>query len=145
MLTPADVDALLAEMEAAVMAEIQAELAAWEAANAADAAAVGHMAEAHEAFVQRAGPGAVLCPVCKAGHLALRHGLLVCPAEGWRVNVSAEGVSMEGVSARLAAAYEEHAAAGCAGQLQFAVEDLFGCGDSLTSSCATCNSLAVVV
>lgn len=94
----------------------------------------------------RAGGGerAVLCPLCKASNLVLRAGLLVCPHEGWRLNLSVEGMSMDDVRARLAAAYEEHAASGCGAQLVFHIEDLYGC-DALTCSCDTCNSLVVVV
>lgn len=39
---------------------------------------------------------------------------------------------------------QEHAATGCSGQLAFHIEDLFG-SDSLTCSCALCNTLSVVV
>lgn len=39
---------------------------------------------------------------------------------------------------------QEHAASRCPGQLAFHIEDLLG-SNSLTCSCATCNSLAVVV
>jgi len=48
----------------------------------------------------------VLCPVCKSAQLVQRQGLLVCPAEGWGLNLSAEGLSMDAIRTRLAAAYE---------------------------------------
>jgi hypothetical protein len=48
----------------------------------------------------------VLCPVCKSAHLAQRHGRLVCPAEGWQLNLAAESLQLSDVKARLAAAYE---------------------------------------
>lgn len=53
-----------------------------------------------------AGDTAVLCPVCKASHLAQRHGRLVCPGEGWQLNLAAESLTLEDVKDRLAAAYE---------------------------------------
>lgn len=48
----------------------------------------------------------VLCPVCKSCQLVQRQGLLVCPSEGWRLNLSREGVNMDTIKANLAAAYE---------------------------------------
>jgi hypothetical protein len=48
----------------------------------------------------------VLCPVCKSCQLVQRSGLLVCPAEGWRLNLAAESMSLEDIRARLATAYE---------------------------------------
>jgi hypothetical protein len=53
-----------------------------------------------------AGDEAVLCPVCKSTHLAQRHGRLVCPAEGWQLNLAAESLQLSDVKGRLAAAYE---------------------------------------
>lgn len=53
-----------------------------------------------------AGAGSVLCPVCKACPLVQRQGLLVCPSEGWRLNLAKESVSMDTIMANLAAAYE---------------------------------------
>lgn len=136
--------------------------------------------------------GGVLCPVCKSCQLLQRQGLLVCPGEGWALNLAAESLSMDTIQTRLAAAYEvcvcdagaescgttwvsvrvlcvqdawfiggcfdtcvfvfslrcccvqEHGASGCPGQLCFSIEDLFG-PLSLTCSCSTCNSFAVVV
>jgi hypothetical protein len=60
-----------------------------------------------QAVVAAAGAGSgVLCPVCKSCQLVQRHGLLVCPAEGWRVNLAAESLSMDDIQSRLAAAYQ---------------------------------------
>jgi hypothetical protein len=39
---------------------------------------------------------------------------------------------------------QEHAVTGCAGQLQFHVEDIFG-SSNLTCCCDTCQALAVVL
>jgi hypothetical protein len=52
------------------------------------------------------GEASVLCPVCKSAHLAQRHGRLVCPAEGWQLNLAAESLTLDDVKGRLAAAYE---------------------------------------
>jgi hypothetical protein len=48
----------------------------------------------------------VLCPACKSCQLVQRQGLLVCPAEGWRLNLAAESMSLDDIRTRLAAAYE---------------------------------------
>jgi hypothetical protein len=53
-----------------------------------------------------AGAGSVLCPVCKSCQLVQRQGLLVCPSEGWRLNLAKEGVSMDTIMTNLATAYE---------------------------------------
>jgi hypothetical protein len=114
VLGEADIKALLQDLEQQVLEEIQAELAEWERLHQEEAQAVVSMAEQHLQFVGGAGDGGVLCPVCKAAHLALRHGLLCCPSEGWRLNLAAEGLSLEAVRARLAAAYEVRRTRGAA-------------------------------
>ncbi|WIA10489.1 hypothetical protein OEZ85_010678 [Tetradesmus obliquus] len=144
LLPEADIDALLADIEQQVLQEIQQELAALERSEQQDQQRAVAMAEEHMSFLQSAGEEAVLCPVCKSAHLALRHGRLVCPAEGWQLNLAAESLSLPDLRARLAAAYEEHAVSGCSGQLQFHVEDLFG-SSNLTCCCNTCQALTVVL
>jgi hypothetical protein len=68
------------------------------------------MAEQHMHHLQQHASAAhgsdVLCPVCKGCHLVQRAGLLVCPAEGWRLNLAAESLSLDDIRARLAAAYQ---------------------------------------
>lgn len=145
VLTEADIDALLSDIEQQVIAEIQAELAELERLEQEQQQHAASMVEQHMQLHNGAnGASSVLCPVCKSAQLVQRQGLLVCPAEGWGLNLSAEGLSMDAIRTRLAAAYEEHAATKCTGQLSFQIENLFG-SESLTCSCGMCNSLAVVV
>jgi hypothetical protein len=53
-LPEADVDELLADMQAALLADIQAELAALEHSEAQDAAQAAAMVEEHEAYLRSA-------------------------------------------------------------------------------------------
>lgn len=108
VLTEADIDALLADIEQQVMQEIQAELAELERQEQEQVQHAASMAEQHMHHLQQhAAQGSdVLCPVCKSCHLVQRAGLLVCPAEGWRLNLAAESLSLDDVRARLAAAYQ---------------------------------------
>ncbi|KAF6251661.1 replication protein A interacting C-terminal-domain-containing protein [Scenedesmus sp. NREL 46B-D3] len=144
LLTEADIDGLLADIEQQVLQEIQAELAALEHSEQQDQQRAVAMAEEHMHFLQSAGEEAVLCPVCRAAHLAQRHGRLVCPAEGWQLNLAAESLRLSDLKGRLAAAYEEHAVSGCSGQLQFHIEDIIG-SSNLTCCCDTCQVLTVVL
>jgi hypothetical protein len=51
---------------------------------------------------QQQQPGlGLLCPVCRAAHMVARHGCLVCPAEGYVLNVAAEGLGLEDLARRL--------------------------------------------
>lgn len=108
VLTEADIDALLADIEQQVMQEIQAELAELERQEQEQVQHAASMAEQHMHHLQQhAAQGSdVLCPVCKSCHLVQRAGLLVCPAEGWRLNLAAESLSLDDVRARLAAVYQ---------------------------------------
>lgn len=56
------------------------------------------------------GGEALLCPVCRGAHLVQRHGILVCPREGWQLNLAAESLRVSDVQQRLAQAYQ---ARGC--------------------------------
>ena len=49
---------------------------------------------------------AVLCPVCRRAHLVQRHGRLVCPAEGWQLNLAAESLQLPDVRQRLATSFQ---------------------------------------
>lgn len=108
VLTEADIDALLADIEQQVLEEIQAELAELERQDQEQAQHAASMAEQHMHHLQQhaAQSSDVLCPVCKSCHLVQRAGLLVCPAEEWRLNLAAESLSLDDVRARLAAAYQ---------------------------------------
>lgn len=62
----------------------------------------------------------VLCPVCKSCELVLRQGLLVCPRQGWMVNLAAESISMDQIRSNLATAYQvrSHISTGAFSMLQ---------------------------
>eukprot|EP00878_Enallax_costatus_P017693 GHUV01018589.1.p1 GENE.GHUV01018589.1~~GHUV01018589.1.p1 ORF type:complete len:148 (+),score=45.38 GHUV01018589.1:749-1192(+) len=147
MFTDHDIDELLADIQQQIMQEIQEELEALERAERQDHQLLSAMADEHMQHLQSAGAAdddAILCPVCRRAHLVQRHGRLVCPAEGWQLNLAAESLQLPDIRHRLATSFQDHASSGCPGQLQFKIENLFG-SQSLTSSCTMCQGLTVVL
>lgn len=75
-------------------------------ASACSILAAAHLYQARVPWCAAGAEAGVLCPVCKSCQLVQRSGLLVCPAEGWRLNLAAESMSLEDIRTRLATAYE---------------------------------------
>ena len=154
--TAADVDAFLAELEREIVGELLRELEAHEAHDAAALAAAVAEREALEAAARAGGGGfgvqgedgggmagagaadadaePLLCPVCMGAFLGQRAGVVACPRGCLCLNLAHESLSLADLRRRLAAAFEEHGAAGCGGRLAFRAEQLFGTAN-LTAAC----------
>ena len=87
---------------------------------------------------------AVLCPLCQEAGLVQRQGVILCPTKDLRLDTSVEGLGLEDLRQRLAAAFTEHAAAGCRGRLVFEQRAAAG-GNSLLAMCEECSMLDIVM
>eukprot|EP00877_Chromochloris_zofingiensis_P012209 jgi/Chrzof1/7241/Cz02g16060.t1 len=143
-ITDADIDSFLLDIEEQLCREIADEL---DRIEAEQEAAIHHMVAQHEAgsgVTSQDNDNQVLCPVCHQAYLLWRHGVVACPKDKFQINLQAENVTPAYLRSVLASTYEEHAASGCSGKLDFQVEDMFG-STSLTASCATCQLYDVLV
>jgi Replication protein A interacting C-terminal/Replication protein A interacting N-terminal len=89
---------------------------------------------------------AVPCPVCLQANLVEKSGVIACPGGDLLLDLRAEGLSLEHVRGRLAAAFASHCESGCGATPAFASQ-IFDRGGpaTLLMSCAACGALQVIV
>ena len=124
-----------------------AALAEYEAAAAAEDAAAAAAAAEHAAWAaddDASGEAPVPCPVCGVRRLLCLRGVVCCACGGIRLDLSAEGGTLERVRDALAAAWAAHAATGCARRPQFSQRSDFGAA-ALWAHCDECRALIAVL
>lgn len=90
------------------------------------------------------GAAAVACPLCQDGAaLALHRGVILCARGHLRLDVAEQKLTLAGLRARLAAATERHAGAGCAAPPAFEQRGSLGCA-TLVMLCGVCGALEVI-
>ncbi|CAL5222200.1 g4530 [Coccomyxa viridis] len=90
--------------------------------------------------------GGVQCPICRSTDLVERHGVVLCPAGDLRLDLRHEGMTLDHVRQRLAAAVEGHGQMGCLGRPSFGMESIApGAGPTLVMRCNSCTCVHVVV
>ncbi len=86
----------------------------------------------------------VRCPVCRVRRLLCHRGVVCCACGGLRLDLSAEGGGLPHVAAALAAAWDAHAARGCAAHPRFMQRHAFGT-HGLWAQCDNCGALFAVL
>ena len=96
------------------------------------------------------GDGTVLCPCCRdAGLVLTPSGAILCPGGTGggrcrlRLDLGAEGMTLDNLNGLINSARREHAQSGCGEDLTFQVLNRFG-GTSLGGGCARCGFSAYI-
>ena len=95
----------------------------------------------------------VLCPFCRQASLVQHHGVILCPRGDLRLDVALEGLGLEDLRQRLAAALDAHAARGCGAAPEFGLQAAAaggppgadGGGALLCMACRQCGCFEVVL
>lgn len=92
-------------------------------------------------------PGAsVLCPLCGQAPLVQHKGVILCPRQDLRLDVSLECLTLEDLRQRLEGAVGTHRERGCPAQPAFVLQQQgWGSGGMLCLACQTCGCLEVVL